>query len=214
MSTSNSIIFSKFLNNITDRSLVVNLDEYELNSILYQYLEESADLYFTSCLHDLSDRIDADYLRETVIADGNTDDFIISSFPATGYDEDSVSLYCTIDGIVSTTYTFTEATKTFSLTSAPTKDAVIELGFDNTGWFTDDLSKIEIQILVKGMILSWLSHYVNDENILKNKLTTKDYNAFSGANLLRELSGLQKQTQKDLKALINQYTYFDFLGFE
>jgi hypothetical protein len=94
------------------------------------------------------------------------------------------------------------------------KNCLKDLSDRNTTQFNQTLTSEEEWIIIKGMVLSWISHIINDENKLKAKITTKDYNAFSGANMLKELLNLQKQTQQELKRLVVSYSYNGFEGFK
>lgn len=73
--------------------------------------------------------------------------------------------------------------------------------------FSDVLSDEEQEILALGISYYWLSAQVLNNELLKNKLSTKDYTYFSPANLLRESVGLRDQIRKEYKNRITQYTY-------
>lgn len=73
--------------------------------------------------------------------------------------------------------------------------------------FDDDLSDEEQEILALGISYYWLSAQVLNNELLKNKLSTKDYTYFSPANLLRESAELRDQVRKEYKSRITHYTY-------
>lgn len=73
--------------------------------------------------------------------------------------------------------------------------------------FEADLSDEEQEILALGISYYWLSSQVLNNELLKNKLSTKDYTYFSPANLLRESTELRDQVRKEYKSRITQYTY-------
>lgn len=64
-----------------------------------------------------------------------------------------------------------------------------------------------IDIISTGMIVEWLKpKYYFNEN-LKNVLNTKDYSTFSPANLLSQIRELYKDTNREFKDMIIQYSY-------
>lgn len=79
--------------------------------------------------------------------------------------------------------------------------------------FNEDLDNEEKRILSKGMVLSWLEPYVNNEETLSTRLTTKDYRLYSPANQLKTMIELKKSTQKQLNSYINSYLYNNFKGY-
>lgn len=80
--------------------------------------------------------------------------------------------------------------------------------------FTETLSSREQWIIANGMILSWLKPIIYDESKLRDRLTSKDYNALhSQGNLIDKLILLKKEAQRDLKSLTVDYSYKDFTGF-
>lgn len=80
--------------------------------------------------------------------------------------------------------------------------------------FNQDLDSEEQWILSYGIRLVWLERKLYKEENLRNKISTKDYNSFSGGNLIDKLTTLKKETEKDLKNKINSYTFNDFEGFD
>ena len=73
--------------------------------------------------------------------------------------------------------------------------------------FDATLSDEEQEILALGISYYWLSSQVLNNELLKNKLSTKDYQYFSPANLLRESTELRDKVRKEYKSRITQYTY-------
>ena len=77
--------------------------------------------------------------------------------------------------------------------------------------FNVTLTQEEQWILAYGMVLTWTSKIVRDENKLKEKLGTKDYTMYSPANMLKELKDLEKLTTYNFRRLIVSYTYNSFI---
>lgn len=78
---------------------------------------------------------------------------------------------------------------------------------DKTKSFTGELSNEVQEILALGMSYYWLSAQVLNSELLKNKLSTKDYTYFSPANLLRESGELRNSVQKEYRRRITDYTF-------
>lgn len=75
------------------------------------------------------------------------------------------------------------------------------------GIFNGDLSDEEQEILALGIAYYWLSMKTMDSQLLKNIMTRKDYNTYSPANLLKELSSLKTELRKEYRGRINEYSF-------
>ena len=75
------------------------------------------------------------------------------------------------------------------------------------GGFIEDLDGEIQEILALGVSYYWLSAQVLNSELLKNKLSTKDYQYFSPANLMRELQELRDAFRKEYRDRIVRYTY-------
>lgn len=73
--------------------------------------------------------------------------------------------------------------------------------------FVEDLDNEVQEILALGISYYWLSAQIMNSELLKNKLSTKDYQYFSPANLMREVQTLRDSVQKEYKHRIINYTY-------
>lgn len=73
--------------------------------------------------------------------------------------------------------------------------------------YETDLSDQEIEILSLGIAYYWLSSNTLDQDKLHNRLNTKDYTAYSPANLANVISELRNETEKDFRQAIRRYTY-------
>ena len=73
--------------------------------------------------------------------------------------------------------------------------------------FVEDLTNDEKEILALGMAYYWLSAQVMDRSLLKNKISTKDYQYFSPANLMREINAMRTDVRKEYSHRITEYTY-------
>lgn len=73
--------------------------------------------------------------------------------------------------------------------------------------FAEDLTNEEKEILALGIAYYWLSAQVMNRELLRNKLSTKDYTYFSPANLMREVNEFRSDVRKEYKHRITNYTY-------
>lgn len=73
--------------------------------------------------------------------------------------------------------------------------------------FNVDLTNEEQEILALGISYYWLSSQILNGELLKNKLSTKDYTYFSPANLVRETNTLRNDVRTEYKHRIVNYTY-------
>ena len=73
--------------------------------------------------------------------------------------------------------------------------------------YNQALTDEEIEILANLMVLEWLKPLINSIEVLKQGMSTKDYQMFSQANHLKELMVLRKETNAEINRLIVSYTY-------
>lgn len=73
--------------------------------------------------------------------------------------------------------------------------------------FLDDLSDLEIEILTCLLLLEWISPMINNVQILKQALGSKDFQIYSQASHLKELRMLQSSINKDVQYLMTKYSY-------
>lgn len=77
--------------------------------------------------------------------------------------------------------------------------------------FTKTLSYTEIEILANLMLLSWVSPKINNIELLKIALNSKDYAMYSQANHLNTLINLKKTINKDCQYLMQKYSQKNIL---
>ena len=73
--------------------------------------------------------------------------------------------------------------------------------------FAADLTNEEQEILALGVAYYWLSAKIMDRDLIRNKISTKDYQYFSPANLMREINTMRESVRKGYKHRITDYTY-------
>ena len=82
-----------------------------------------------------------------------------------------------------------------------------DLSERDTDGFLEDLKPVEIEILANLMVQEWLRPQVNNLEIIRQSLGTRDFNMFSQANHLKELQNLRKETQIEIDKMLVDYTY-------
>jgi hypothetical protein len=73
--------------------------------------------------------------------------------------------------------------------------------------FEADLTKDEIDIICNYMMVEWLKPYLYSSELLRERLSTKDYNEYSPANLIDKITSLFEFTSKRARLLAVNYTY-------
>lgn len=69
--------------------------------------------------------------------------------------------------------------------------------------FTDE----EVEIVASYMVLEWIRQRVNSIELLKQGMSTKDYQMYSQANHLNSLMVLKKDTESEANRMVVSYTY-------
>ena len=64
-----------------------------------------------------------------------------------------------------------------------------------------------MDIITEWMTVFWLQPYVNNLENLRNNLSTKDFSAFSPANLLEKVGNRYDTARKQARSLTNEYSY-------
>lgn len=73
--------------------------------------------------------------------------------------------------------------------------------------FNFDLSDDEIDILAEGMCQMFIKANLNNSDLFKNGLSSKDYTLFSPANLLNAIQNTYDRCQKEVRSLMNEYSF-------
>ena len=76
----------------------------------------------------------------------------------------------------------------------------------NTG-FVDDLDIYEIDILSELMVEALYKPHLNFTELLRNKLSTKDFTTFSPANLQKENRESYELAHQRARSMINEYSF-------
>jgi hypothetical protein len=70
-----------------------------------------------------------------------------------------------------------------------------------------DLNHYEIELIVKLMLVEYMTPILLSSETLKQGLSDKDFKIYSQANQLRELNLLYRLLQKEANKMITEYTY-------
>lgn len=73
--------------------------------------------------------------------------------------------------------------------------------------FAEDLDDEVIELLALGVDYYWFSSKVQNSELLRNSLSTKDFTYFSPANLMRELRNVRNDLKAEYKSAVTIYSY-------
>lgn len=73
--------------------------------------------------------------------------------------------------------------------------------------FVSDLNDYEVDILSELMVEAWYKPHINYTDLLRNKLSTKDFTTFSPANLQKENRESYELAHKRARSMINEYSF-------
>lgn len=73
--------------------------------------------------------------------------------------------------------------------------------------FVDDLDIYEVDILSELMVEAWYKPHLNFTELLRNKLSTKDFTTFSPANLQKENRESYELAHQRARSMINEYSF-------
>ena len=81
-----------------------------------------------------------------------------------------------------------------------------ELTFDiETEEFNRDLTVLEATILSYGLLMMWLSPFINNREVLQTQLTSKEVTSFSNANRIQQGIQLYKLAKTEFYQLLINY---------
>jgi hypothetical protein len=90
----------------------------------------------------------------------------------------------------------------YDLTSAMDKEnRVFDLDIDDA-----DADEI-VDIISEGMVRQWLKIYLNKQELLEMGLNTRDFTAYSPAELLRRVGDAYDRVKKEYTQMIREYSY-------
>ena len=71
--------------------------------------------------------------------------------------------------------------------------------------FNRDLTVLEATILSYGLLMMWLSPFINNREVLQTQLTSKELTSFSNANRIQQGIQLQKLAKTEFYQLLIDY---------
>ena len=75
--------------------------------------------------------------------------------------------------------------------------------------FPFKLTLEEIDILTDWMVEAWVRPYLNNIENMRNHLSTKDFKAFSSADLLRAIENIYDSARKNARSKMNEYSFIN-----
>lgn len=75
--------------------------------------------------------------------------------------------------------------------------------------FVSDLSKVQIKIISRQMIVEWLSPALYTSELIKQIIPDKDFKIYSQANHLKELQSLKDSASSEVQSLITSSSYYN-----
>lgn len=78
---------------------------------------------------------------------------------------------------------------------------------DGEVYIVSDITPYEREIIVKLMLVEYMSPIVASSEVLKQSLSDKDFKIYSQANQLRELNLLFRLFQRQANKMITEYSY-------
>ena len=73
--------------------------------------------------------------------------------------------------------------------------------------FNKDIDEDIIDIIAECMITEWLKPKIYSDELLQSRLNTKDFTEFSPAKLIEHTRYVYEMSQKESKAMVNNYTF-------
>lgn len=73
--------------------------------------------------------------------------------------------------------------------------------------FADDLDEHVIVMLTEYMVEAWLKPYLNNADLLRLHMNTKDFSTTSPANLVDKIGARYDEARRRARSLRNEYTY-------
>lgn len=73
--------------------------------------------------------------------------------------------------------------------------------------FNQTFNRIEIDLLAEAMVVQWLSPIIHDDELLQNRLNTRDFTEYSTANLTEQIHNVYDCARKNIRLRINEYTF-------
>lgn len=73
--------------------------------------------------------------------------------------------------------------------------------------FINDLTIEQIDILAVGMVESWSKAKMNNAELMRNFLNTKDFTGYSSANLLSKIADVNQKSHDEFISRIKEYSY-------
>lgn len=86
------------------------------------------------------------------------------------------------------------------------KKDLYDITDEQDGW-NADFTDLEVDILSELMVEAWYKPCINNLDLMRNRLSTKDFTTFSPANLQKEVRESYNLAHKRARSMINEYSF-------
>lgn len=190
----NSIIKSDNRINIQPLNLIYQL--------YYKYLCFAISYFADDCYKNLNDIIEFQQQEYEFTGDGVNNKFVLDTKPPTNCD-----FYISVNSSIDYTYSYNSTTLEMTISPTPASSTDIYIAGYIIGKFNNTLNIKEKIILAKAMNIPWLEEKRNKEELLRQSILTNDYKRSSQAEHIHQLNLSIEQSWKDVKSLINDYSF-------
>lgn len=87
-------------------------------------------------------------------------------------------------------------------------DTKLEINLENR-CFSRKLSNLEIEIFTYGLVVEWLTPYLNNAQWLKQNLKSSEYNTISEANQANAILRLYKNAESEFQYWVTRYSHME-----
>ncbi len=167
---------------------------------------------FPECQKDLTSRIDMDYNSYKFTGNGVDNEFLLDPAPPFDPNMDN-TLYVTVDGVElnEDEYETRRISEEVTLILDEIPDDGVEIYCESfiIGYFdiADGLSILEKQIIAQLMNQFYIQRIINDDRLLTYTIYSKDENAYSQANHVRNTGEWLRQLESETRKKIWRYEW-------
>lgn len=95
----------------------------------------------------------------------------------------------------------------FAKSSRILKDIKLDIDYEE---FSRELTYAEIDIISNWMVYVFLTPQINNSKVIKQRISSKDYQIYSQANHLKELLELYNNVKNETQTMMTRYTFDNF----
>jgi hypothetical protein len=207
MSVEFADLYDKFIvTKVEDTNFATNYTPYELSKFLYGLLDTSISYFYDTIMYDgtspFEDLTDSQYSDYSYDFTGTSDTRVLTPTPYAGS-----SFTVEVNDVEWEDYSYDSGTGEMTISNTPNGDNEIFVGAYYDGEFTQDLNRVEKDILLEGMTVQYIEKQMNKEKTLNQRIYGKDYDMYSQANHLNSLRETYNSKREKLEQRIIVYSY-------